>query len=133
MSPGQLQTWVLKTTAFFSFPLHPPPPPTQAPGSWVRFQAALASVVGSEAAIPQELEGFQIQPSGCLGPSPGMPSAGLTSLVVPVQISLGLSQPIANFPKAFIIHAGERGLLGIVSACPLMSKAGFGCVWEVGL
>lgn len=26
MNPGQLQTWVLKTTAFFSFPLHPPPP-----------------------------------------------------------------------------------------------------------
>ena len=30
MSPGQLQTWVLKTTAFF-FPLHSPPPPPKLP------------------------------------------------------------------------------------------------------
>lgn len=39
----------------------------------------------------------------CLGPRPGMPSAGVSSLVVPAEASLGLSQPVTNFPKVFII------------------------------
>lgn len=69
----------------------------------------------------------------CLGPSLGLPLAGLPARVVPAGVSVGLSPPIANFLKMFVIHLGEGSLLGIVSACPLVSKAGSGCVWEAGL
>lgn len=57
-----------------------------------------------------------------------MRSAGLSVRVVPAGVSIGLSPPIANFLKVFIIHLGEGSLLGIVSACPLVSEAGSGCV-----
>lgn len=50
--------------------------------------------------------------------------------MVPAGVSLGL---MANFLKVSIIHRCEGGLLGIVSACPLVSKAGSGCVLDAEL
>ena len=102
MSSGQLQSWVLKTLACCSFPLQPPPP-TQAPGSRVRFQW-VPQWSGLRQPFPRNWGDSTFNPVDvCLGPSPGMPSAGVWSLVVPAEVSLGLSQPITNFPKAFII------------------------------
>lgn len=42
---------------------------------------------------------------------------------------------MANFRKVFLIRRGqgEGALLGVVSACALVSEAGSGCVWEAGL
>lgn len=119
------------------------PTATPAPHPSARIQGAIpvgASVVGSEAAVPQELGRFHIQPSGCVfGPQSGyafcrgMVSGG------PCRGLSGLEPANNQLPKGFYnlsphpTPPGERGLLGIVSACPPMSKAGFGCVWEVEL
>lgn len=62
-----------------------------------------------------------------------MPSAGLTSLVVPPEVSPGPSRPVAYFLKAFIIHPRGEGTLGGRGCMSPDSKAEFGCVWEVGL
>lgn len=89
-------------------------------------------MVGSEAAVPRNWSGAKLGPVGvCLGPSSGMLSAGLRA----PQGALGLSLPMANFRKVFLIQRGqgEGALLGVVSACALVSKAGSGCVWEAGL
>lgn len=88
----------------------------------------------SEAAIPPGTSDSRFsQVDVCLGLSLGLPSAGLPARVVPAGVSVGPSPLIANFLKMFIIHLGEGSPLGIVSACPLVSKAGSGCVWEAGL
>lgn len=100
----------------------------------MRFQAGPAAVVGSEATIPQELGRFQIQPSGCLsGLQFGYAFCRTNGFGSPGRGSLVLSWPMANFLRVFLIYPGEGGLLWVVSASPLMSKAGSGCVWEAGL
>lgn len=68
----------------------------------------------------------------CLGPSPGMPSAGVSSLVVPAEVSLGLSQPITNFLKAIIIcpptplPAGREAFWGLYLRVPQCLRLGLG-------
>ena len=80
-----------------------PHPPSQAPGSGVRFQW-VPQWSGLRQPFPRNWSDSTFSPVDvCLGPSPGMPPAGVSSLVVPAEVSLDLSQLITNFPKAFMI------------------------------
>lgn len=68
----------------------------------------------------------------CLGPRSGMPPAGVRAPVVPTGVS-GPDPASGRLPKGFSNVRGGGGLLGVVYARPLVSKAGSGCVWEAGL
>lgn len=79
-----------------------PSPPSQAPGSGTI--PVGASVVGSEAAVPRNWSDSTFSPVDvCLGPSPGMPPAGIIS-GGPCRGLSGLEPANNQLPKGFYDH-----------------------------